>query len=335
MLFVGSSHGPEGRLAEEAGIGFRAVPSSPLGRTLSLSNVVSLARLAAGAPRARRILREFRPTAVLGTGGYTTAAVLVAAKSLGCRIVIHEQNAVPGRTNRRIARIADRVCVSFESSARYFQARKVVVTGMPVRREFACLPPKAGARRALGLEENAFTILVLGGSQGARTLNDTVLSAWPLIDDGAAQVLHQTGPRNLADALAHPGLSAVGEQAGSRYRVEGYVDTPAAMAAADLVISRAGASTLAEITAAGLPSVLFPYPHAYAMHQHHNARHLADQGAAVLCDDETTSPQALAALVVDLRDSPERLQAMASAARSLGRPDAADAVARVVISLAS
>lgn len=335
MLFVGSSHGPEGKLAEEAGIGFRAVPSSPLSRTLSFSNVASLARLAAGAPRARRILREFRPRAVLGTGGYTTAAVLVAAKSLGCRIVIHEQNAVPGRTNRRIARIADRVCVSFESSASYFQTRKVVVTGMPIRGDFACLPPKAEARRVLGLEENAFTILVLGGSQGAKKLNDTVLSAWPLIDDGAAQVLHQTGPRNLADALAHPGLQAAGEQARSRYRIEGYVDTPTAMAAADLAISRAGASTIAEFTAAGLPSVLFPYPFAYARHQHHNARYLADHGAAVLCDDETTGPQALADLVADLRGSPESLQAMGSAARSLCRLDAADAVARLVISLAS
>lgn len=110
---------------------------------------------------------------------------------------------------------------------------------------------------------------------------------------------------------------------------------PTAMAAADLVISRAGASTIAEITAAGLPCVLFPYPYAYAMHQHHNARHLADHGAAVVCDDNQTDPEALAELVNDLRASPGRLEAMASASRSLGRVDAADVVARVVISLAS
>lgn len=335
LLFVGSSHGPEGALAAAAGISFRAVPSSPLTRSVSLSNVGSLARLAAGAPRARRILREFAPQVVLGTGGYTTAAVLAAARSLGCAIVIHEQNAVPGRTNRWLARIADRVCVSFESSARCFQARKVAVTGMPIRREFAALPARADARRALGLREDAFTILVVGGSQGARKLNDIALSAWPSIDDGATQALHQVGTRNLDDALAHPVLQAADAEEDRRYHVEGYVDMPTAMAAADLVISRAGASTIAEITAAGLPCVLFPYPYAYAMHQHHNARHLADHGAAVICDDNQTGPEALAELVNDLRASPGRLEAMASASRSLGRVDAADVVARVVISLAS
>lgn len=326
-MFVGSSHGPEGALAAGAGIPFQAVPSSSLTRALSVRNAVSLARLAAGVPRARRILKSFGARVVIGTGGYTTAAVLLAARTLGLKVVIHEQNAIPGRTNVWLARVADKVCVTFESSASFFDSRKVVVTGMPIREVFAHLPAKADARRTLGLREDAFTILIIGGSQGARRLNELMLGAWPLLDDGATQVLHQAGDRNIGEARA------AAEGFGEAYRVEAYLDAPVSMAAADLVICRSGASTISEVAAAGLPSILIPYPFAYANHQKRNAEYLVEHRAAILCEEGACSSQWLADLIRELRESPDRLGALASASAALARPDAARRVAEVAMSL--
>jgi UDP-N-acetylglucosamine--N-acetylmuramyl-(pentapeptide) pyrophosphoryl-undecaprenol N-acetylglucosamine transferase len=333
LLFVGSSHGPEGELVAKAGIPFRAVPSSSLTKSTSFRNGASLLKLIAGVFRARGILKGFAPDVVIGTGGYTTAAVLLAARCLRKKIVIHEQNAVPGRTNLWLARISDKVCVSVESSAAFFVKEKVVVTGMPVRGEFASLPAKSDARRLMGLDESLFTILVVGGSQGAKRLNELALGMWPEIDDGGVQVVHQAGERNIEELRAR---LAEGDFvfAGGRYRAEAYLDMPVAVAAADLVICRSGASTIAEVTAAGLPCILVPYPHAYANHQKRNAEHLADHGAAVMCEESHTTPAMLAILVKDFRANPDKLRAMASVSKSLGRVDAASEVARVALGLA-
>ncbi|MCX8053560.1 MAG: undecaprenyldiphospho-muramoylpentapeptide beta-N-acetylglucosaminyltransferase [Armatimonadetes bacterium] len=330
LLYVGSLHGPEGRIVTEAGIPFRAVPSSPLRRSLSAQNAVSLLKLLLGVLRARRILREFAPEVLIGTGGYTTAAVLVAQRTLGGQVVIHEQNVIPGRTNRWLARVADRVCLSFDSTAQWFPQEKVVVTGLPVRKEFLVLPGKTEARRRLGLRENLFTLLVVGGSQGARMLNELLIGAWPLLDDGSTQVLHQVGARNIENT--NPPFTGQGVE--ERYRIEAYLDMPTAMAAADLLIGRSGASTVAEIMAAGLPSILVPYPHAVAGEQMANARYLVDRGAALMFQEHSLTCEVLADAVSELRSSRGKLESMAKASRSLAKLDAARTVADVVLSLA-
>lgn len=312
---------------------FRSVPSSPLTKSVTTANAVSLLRLVAGAFRARSILKGYRPDVVLGTGGYTTAAVLIAARTLGRRIVIHEQNAVPGRTNLWLARIADRVCVNIDSSAAFFPPDKVVATGMPIRAEFASLPDKATARRELGLAEDAFTLFVIGGSQGARRINEAVVGGLPALCADGAQVLHQVGKRNVQDVVARLGLIYGSDIDELPYYMRDYVDTVLAMAAADLVVSRCGASTLAEIAAAGLPSILAPYPYAYANHQKRNAEYLVSHGASVMCEDEALDSRTLVGIVSDLRSSPDKMESMAAAAASLARPDAAKRVAEVVISL--
>lgn len=318
LLFVGSSHGPEGAIARAAGIEFEAVPSSSLTKSLSIKNIASTGRLIAGVFRARRILSKFKPDVVVGTGGYTTAAVLVAAKSLGIRIVIHEQNTVPGRTNLWLSRIADKVCVSFDLSAAYFPEGKVVLTGLPTRKEFQSLRGKAEARRELGLREDAFTILVVGGSQGAKRLNELVMDMWSMVNDGNTQVLHQVGKRNMDDCRSAES---------DLYHVMAYLDMPCAIAAADLVICRSGASTIAELTLAGLPSILVPYPHAVTGEQKRNAEYLVNRDAGIMCEEASATNGMLGNLVIDLRSDPDRLRAMADASASLARIDAARRVA--------
>ncbi len=329
LLFMGSSHGPEGEIARKAGMDFAAIPSGPLSKALSLRNASSFGKLVMGVFRARKVLRRFRPDVVIGTGGYTTAAILLAQRSLGGKIVIHEQNAHPGRTNTMLAKIVDKICVSFEGSVAFLPRDKVVVTGLPIRKELRSLPDKAEARRALGLQEDLFTIVSVGGSQGAKKPSEILMAAWPKIDDGRTQLLHQVGVRNFDEMRAVLGSP----EEHPRYRVEAYLDMPLALASADLVISRSG-GTVAEITAAGRPSILFPYPYHKDQHQKRNAEFLVDHGAAVLCEDLKTTPDALAGIIIDLRSSPEKLSKMASASLALGKPDAADRVAKVAIEVA-
>lgn len=326
LLFVGSSHGPEGDIAGKAGFTFKAVPSSPLTMSPSFKNAISLCRLFAGVFRARRILKAFKPDVVIGTGGYTSAAVLLAQKMLGGKVVIHEQNAVPGRTNRWLAKMADRICVSIDSSTAYLPKDKVVVTGLPIRKEFASLLPKVDARRALELNEDLFTLVVVGGSQGARSVNQVVAAAWPMIDDGVTQIFHQAGARNVEEMRENPVAKC------ERYHIEAFVDTPLAFAAADLVIARSG-GTIAEITAVGVPSILFPYPYHRDQHQKKNAQYLVEHGAAIMCEDNITTPQILADIVTGLRSSRDKLSAMASASAALGKVDAAERVVKVILDL--
>lgn len=329
MLFVGSSHGPERRLAENAGIPFQAIPSAPLTKSVSFRNAGALIKLVTGFFKARRIISDFAPGVVIGTGGYTTAAILLAQKSLGGRIVIHEQNAVPGRTNLWLSRIADKVCVSFNSSLACFPGQKVVFTGMPVRAGFAALMDKSQARRKLGLEENLFTVLVVGGSQGAQKVNQLVMDAWPLFDNGNVQVLHQTGERNL------PQAEAADISNRERYRVHGYLDMETALAAADMVIGRSGASTLAEINAAGKPCVLIPYPYAYADHQRLNAQAAAENGAGIVMNESDTDSDKLADLIIKLIASPDRLSVMAEKSAAMGKSDAARKIAETALGIYS
>lgn len=325
LLFVGSSHGPEGKLATEAGIPFQAVPSAPLTKSVSFRNAASLLKLATSFFRARRILKSFAPDVVIGTGGYTTAAVLLAARSLHGKIVIHEQNAVPGRTNLWLARIANKVCVSFDSSAAFFPKEKVEVTGMPIRSEFSHLPDKQEARKQLGLDPDAFTVLVVGGSQGAKKLNELVLGMLQTVDDGKTQVLHQVGTRNIVDVSSKDAANM------KIYHFSAYLNMPVALAAADMVISRSGASTIAEITAARLPSILVPYPYAYANHQKRNAEYVVKHHAAILCEESLITEEALGDLVGVLRASPDKLAAMASSSASISRVDAARRVAEIAM----
>jgi UDP-N-acetylglucosamine--N-acetylmuramyl-(pentapeptide) pyrophosphoryl-undecaprenol N-acetylglucosamine transferase len=319
LLFVGSSHGPERELASAAGIAFEAVPSSPLTKS---TRGAAVGRLIVGIVRARRILNRFGADVVMGTGGHAAAAVVIAQRTRRGRIVIQEQNAIPGRTNLWLSRFADKICVTVESSAACFPAGKVVVTGMPIRREFASLPDKADARRALGLREDLFTIVIVGGSQGAKRINELMLAAWPRICDGETQVLHQVGRLNIDEMR---------DKAAEDYRVEPVVDMPLALASADLVIGRSGASTLAEITAAGTPSVLIPYPYAYADHQRLNAEELEKRGAAIVRIESDLTAESLADLIVDMRSAPDRLRAMSAASKACGKPAAAARVAQVVM----
>ncbi len=329
LLYIGSRNGMEEAMAAEAGIPFVGLTSRKMGRLVSFGTVLTAASLGKGFVEALAVLRRSKPDMVIGTGGYVAAAVVLAQAMRGGKTLIHEQNMVPGRTNGLLARFASRICVSFEDTKNAFPREKTVVTGLPVRPEILDVPDKAESRRRLGLDPDKFTVLVFGGSQGARTLNNAVASALPRLRELPVQVLHQAGKRNFDEVS-----QAAGSVGWSGYHLRAYLDDMAsAYGAADMVVCRSGASTVCEITVVGLPAVFVPYPFAITNEQRLNARYVADRGGAVVIEDADFSGEALAGHVERLHDSPDDLRKMREASRQLGRPDAAREVVRTALDL--
>lgn len=320
VTFVGSSRGIETRVVPRRGYSLRTLPVRALRGQGPVALAGSVLRLPASLLAARRMLGEIRPDLLIGVGGYASAPAVVAGWSRRTPTVLLEQNAHPGVTNRVLARFADRICVSFAESAGYFPAERTILTGNPVR------PPVGEARQ----RRAGFSVLIFGGSAGAHRLNEVGVEAMALAarEGAPPHVVHQTGEADL-------------EWVRRRYREEGLEadvrpfidDMAAAYEAADLIVCRAGATTLAEITALGKAALLVPYPYAADDHQRKNAESLVAGGAALMILDRDLSPPRLAEAVVRLRVEPERLAAMARAARALGRPEAADRVVDVCLEL--
>jgi UDP-N-acetylglucosamine--N-acetylmuramyl-(pentapeptide) pyrophosphoryl-undecaprenol N-acetylglucosamine transferase len=270
---------------------------------------------------AARVIAQRRPRAVISFGGYAAGPGGVAARLAGIPLIVHEQNRAPGFTNRVLARMARRVLTGFPNTFATSVIAEVV--GNPVREEIAAVQPPQ-LRMARG--NDRMRLLVLGGSQGARALNMAVPKALQALNDASIEVRHQCGEKLRADA------DAAYAQAGIPARVEPFIaDMADAYAWADIVVCRAGALTLAELCAAGVGSVLVPFPQAVDDHQTRNAEYLVERGAAVLLPQNDQLADQLRNVLIDLRANPVRRSAMAEAARAIARPDAAARVAQIVL----
>jgi UDP-N-acetylglucosamine--N-acetylmuramyl-(pentapeptide) pyrophosphoryl-undecaprenol N-acetylglucosamine transferase len=304
-------------------------------RTVELDQhaVLDPLRLALSVPQATAILAAERPAAIFTTGGYVAVPVLMAAAPLRIPVVLWDGNVIPGRAVRATARLADAIAVSFAATcatlASAAPGRPCYVTGTPIRDTRDVDRPAARAR--MGVPDGVRVLLVFGGSQAVRRFNTAVAEALPRLVERVA-VIHVTGDDGYAAALT--AREALPEASRARYLPHPFLrdDMLAALASADLVVGRAGSSTLAEVSALGVPIVVVPYPHA-AGHQRANARALVDAGAARLIDDEAFDAEALLDAAA-LLDDPARHLAMSAAARALGRPGAAAAVADLVLAAA-
>ena len=328
FFFIGG-RGLEQRIVPQAGIRFAAVLTRPWPRRPTIRWLPAIALLGAGTAHAIALLLRFRPGVIIATGGYASIPAGMAAGILRIPLVVQEQNAIPGATNRLLARWACAVSIPHPSVARFFPD-KTKVTGVPVRERTLHGDRSRGLRR-FGLEEEMLTVLVLGGSLGAQPLNEAVVEMAGLLpEDAGVQLLHQTGTEHHAWVMQR--LRTAG-------RVRTYVAMPYiedigdAYACADVVICRAGAGTLAEVTANGLPVIAVPYPFAVAGEQEANARMLQAAGAAVVILHQDLDGGRLRDALMELRD-PSRRSAMAEASRQLGRPRAADIVAEMVLQVA-
>jgi UDP-N-acetylglucosamine--N-acetylmuramyl-(pentapeptide) pyrophosphoryl-undecaprenol N-acetylglucosamine transferase len=331
LAWVGGHRGLEASIVKAAGIPLRLLALRSL-RSVEpdVHLVLDPLRLGASFPQAVGILGRRRPAAIFTTGGYVAIPVVLAARLLGIPVLLWEGNLRPGRSSRAIAGLVSAAAVSQgETCRRLPSGVPCYETGTPIR-DLGSID-RAAARAQLGIAADARVLLVFGGSQAVRRLNDAVAGALPALVERCV-VIHVAGSDGYAAALA--GRERLAPELRPRYRPEPFLTETmgAALAAADLVVGRAGASTLAEVTALGLPMVVVPYPHAGG-HQRANAEALAAAGAARLVEDEDFDAAALLAGAA-LLDDPERLAAMGAASREQGRPGAADAVAELLLALA-
>ena len=337
-LFVGASDNMEMELVPREGFPIRGITVGNLHRSLRprelAHNLRSTLLLARSLREAGKIMEEFRPDAVLGTGGYVCWPVLRAAAARGIPTLLHEANALPGLTTRMLENHMDRMMVAFEESrSGYRHPEKILAVGMPVRSGFR-ETDRAEARRKLGLDERPF-LLSFGGSLGAVRLNGAVAAlAAENEKTGAFRLLHATGGGEEGLRAMQALLASAGVPEPRFTELRPYIyDMPAVMAAADLIICRAGASTLGELCAAGRPAILVPYPYATGNHQEKNARLLAEAGGARLLRDAELTPETLSALVTELLADPALLPAMGERIRSLDRPDALDRIVEETLKL--
>jgi UDP-N-acetylglucosamine--N-acetylmuramyl-(pentapeptide) pyrophosphoryl-undecaprenol N-acetylglucosamine transferase len=324
VLFVGTDRGVEARLVPAAGFPLEKIRVGGIKNLGLFTRLVSVWRLFAETVGQLNAFSTRRPAAVFSMGGYVAGPPVLAAILRGVPVVVMEPNAVPGVTNRWIAGRVKRALIAFEETRGFFPAGKTELTGLPVRQEFFDIPSKP--------EQQEFTVLITGGSQGSQRLNNAALQSWPMFRKAGLPVrfIHQTG------LAMHQELEAEFAKTGLKGEIRQFIqDMPAAFAEADLIVCRSGAGAVSEIAAAGKPSVLIPFPFAADDHQLKNAEAFEKAGAAILSLDREWTAEKFFETVSALFGDRARLRAMGEKARALARPGAARRAAQILIDIAS
>jgi UDP-N-acetylglucosamine--N-acetylmuramyl-(pentapeptide) pyrophosphoryl-undecaprenol N-acetylglucosamine transferase len=339
ILYIGDSDGLEKRLVPEAGFQLETIHAGRLLRYWSMQTIRNLARVPIGFVEARRIMREFSPHATFTSGGYVAVPVGYAARRLGVPLLIHQQDVSPNLANRLLRRMATRISTSFEDSAKYFPRAKTQVMGNPVR---DVVIAQAGSdlrvhKRELNFSPAFPLLVVTGGSQGARHINEALVATLPALLE-RFQILHISGQYTFDETrtASVQQVRDLPEHVAARYHLVPYLndEMAVALAAADAVIARAGAATLAELAVLGKPSILVPLPPGFGgSPQEANAAMFAQHGAAQVVLDKDLNGETLRAAVQDLFASPETRMRMGLAARGLARPRAAADLANTVVAL--
>lgn len=322
VLFVGTARGLESRIVPENGFQLALINSAGLKNVGFVGKIKGTAVLPRSFVEARRLLREFRPDVVVGAGGYVSGPVLLTAKVFGRPTLIMDSNALPGFTNRRLARFVDKAALTFEEALPYFGS-KGVVTGNPVRKEFFDI----GAHD-LTVPIN---VLVFGGSQGSRAINNAMVDALPMLSKNEIHITHQTGDADFETVKAAYDAT-YGDEADVRPYISDMVE---AFEAADLIVSRAGATTCAEVAASGRAAIMVPLPGAADDHQRKNVEALVRKRAARMILQSELTGERLVHELNDILGDLSNLAEMGKNARSLGRPDASDAIVDMIEELAN
>ncbi len=322
----------------ENGITYVHIPAGKVRRYASLRNFTDSFFTLAGMLSALVTLFRLYPDVVVSKGGYGSVPTVLAARLLGIPIIIHESDAKPGRANLLAARFALKIAISFEGAAKYFPEsvqNRIARTGIPIRKALMRVEPE-GARQYLGLEKNVPTILILGGSQGAMKINETVLSSLPALVS-LANVIHQTGQAHFKNVEAVAPVALAQSPHASRYHPINYlseISLQRSAGVADIVVSRAGANSIAEIALWKKPAILIPIPETISHDQRSNAYAYAETGAAIVLDEENLTPNLLVSEVRRIVNDPELGKRMGLKAAGFTDPDAARILAREVLTIA-
>lgn len=339
ILYIGCKGGMEERLVPQAGYDFKGVIVQGFRRKLTpkgiAENIVTVKKAIGAEIDAKAIIKEFKPDICVGTGGYVSGPVLKAAAKLGVPTLIHEQNAYPGITNKMLAKSADRVMLAMPAAKKHFKGKcRFVETGNPVRGEILTAE-RESARKTLGLDERP-VILSFGGSLGAQIINESLADIISRsAKDGKYQHIHAYGQYGkwFPDLLKEKGVDL---DKADNLDIREYInDMPICLAAADVVVARAGAITLSEIQVKGKPSVLIPSPNVAENHQYHNAMALVEKNAAVMIEEKDLTPEKLTEEIDKLASDPERLKEYSENAKKMAVDDAAKRIYSVIIEVLS
>lgn len=327
ILFVGTQKGLETKLVPRENFELKLIKVRGFKRKLSLDTLVAIKELFQGLHEARSVIKQFKPDIVIGTGGYVCGPVVFNAARMGIPTLIHEQNAFPGVTNKLLSRFVDRVAISFKESEKFFKnKKKVVFTGNPIRGELLNTDRKA-AREKLQIEKDKPFVVVFGGSRGAEPINNTVCEFISLHkDEKDFHMLFATGETQYDKIVKRLG------NFNSQYiKVVPYIYNMAdVMAAADLVVCRAGAITLSELTALGVPSILIPSPYVTANHQEYNARALEKQGAAIVILEKNLNHSIFYEQISNLLRDRNKLKSMAENSKKMGITNASEKIYGII-----
>lgn len=329
VLFIGAEGHMEMERVPAAGYNIEGLKVEGLDRQHLLRNVKVICNLLSSLPKARRIIKNFKPDVAVGVGGYASAAALLVAKSMNIPIVLQEQNGFAGVANKLLAKKAEKICVAYSGMERFFPADKIILTGNPIRQNlFNPDLDKNEAYAAFGFKNNIPTLLVMGGSLGAMTINNGMIKGLKQFAQAGVQVIWQTGKRYFADAK-----KAFDENPCSNVLVTDFISRmDYAYAIADVVVARAGASTISELTFLGKPAILIPSPNVAEDHQTHNAMALANQNAAI-CLPDKEAEEKLAPLAIDLLLDNERKSSIAENSKKMAQNDSALRIANEIVKL--
>ncbi|NLW45544.1 MAG: undecaprenyldiphospho-muramoylpentapeptide beta-N-acetylglucosaminyltransferase [Syntrophomonadaceae bacterium] len=326
IIFVGTREGMEKDIVPESGFEFRTISAKGLNRSSLVKAASSALKVPIGFWQARNIIKEFNPDVVVGTGGYVSYPVVLAAGIMQFKTVIHEQNALPGLANRALGKRADRIMLTFPEAAAYFPEDKTTVTGLPVRPEILTATRREAAS-FFALKEDRFTLVVFGGSRGAQRINRAVEGLVEQLSANGIQLIWITGEQHYATIQE----SIVSRGNIDNVRIYPYLfNMELALAMADLAVCRAGAATLSELAVRGVPAILVPYPYAAENHQEKNARYLEKKGAALVIIDEFLDQQTLAAKINELLNNKFRLLRMGQIMKNEGRPRALEDILDII-----
>lgn len=329
ILFVGAEGRMEMQRVPAAGYEIKGLPIKGFNRAHKLKNFSVLWDLFKSLRLARRIIKNFRPMVAVGVGGYASGATLYECAKMGIPCLIQEQNSYAGVTNKLLAKRVRKICVAYEGMERFFPADKIIMTGNPVRQNVLDSPLSVGdARKAFGLDPDKKTILIVGGSLGARTMNESIQQHLDLVKDSGLQFIWQTGKYYNAKIMEF----MKGKELPNLKILDFVSDMGAAYKAADLVISRAGASSISEFQLIGKPVILVPSPNVAEDHQRKNAMALVNRHAALYVED-AEAPDKLLKLAIETVNNDDELKALGENVKKMGLKNAADVIADEVLKL--
>ncbi|MBA4537609.1 undecaprenyldiphospho-muramoylpentapeptide beta-N-acetylglucosaminyltransferase [Bacillus aquiflavi] len=328
FIYIGTENGLEKKIVTREKIPFKSIHITGFRRKLSFENMKTVYRFLKGVRDSKKILAQFKPDVVIGTGGYVCGPVVYAAAKLGIPTIIHEQNSVPGLTNKFLSRYVDKIAVCFNEAKNFFPKEKVVMTGNPRASEVVHQDGEKG-RISAGLTTCMPAVLIFGGSRGARPINEAVIKSLNILRNKPYQVLYVTGEAHYSEVKKEVDL--IGNP--KNVVIKPFIhNMPEVLAGIDLTVARAGATTLAELTSLGIPSILIPSPYVTNNHQEKNARALCEHGAAkLLLEKDLTAAKLIQQ--IDIVMDQEVLTKMKTAAKNLGMPNAASNLYRLMIEL--